>query len=46
MRLSKNFVNEYTNLNKIDFKELANGMLKLGNEYESISSLVNANIFF
>ena len=43
MRLSKNFVNEYTNLNKIDFKELANGMLKLGNEYESISSLVKAS---
>lgn len=42
MRLSKNFVNEYTNLNKIDFKELADGMLKLGNEYESISKLVNA----
>ena len=42
MRLSKNFVNEYTNLNKIDFKELADGMLKLGNEYESITKLVNA----
>ena len=42
MRLSKNFVNEYTNLNKIDFRELADGMLKLGNEYESISKLVNA----
>ena len=43
MRLSKNFVNEYTNLNKINFKELADGMLKLGNEYESISSLVKAS---
>ena len=43
MKLSKNFVNEYTNLNKINFKELANGMLKLGNEYESISSLVSAS---
>ena len=42
MRLSKNFVNEYTNLNNIGFKELADGMLKLGNEYESISKLVNA----
>lgn len=42
MRLSKNFVNEYTNLNNIEFKELADGMLKLGNEYESISKLVNA----
>ena len=43
MRLSKNFVNEYTNLNNIEFKELADGMLKLGNEYESISKLVNAS---
>ena len=43
MRLSKKFLNEYTNLNKINFKELADGMLKLGNEYESISSLVKAS---
>ena len=39
MILSKKFVNDYTNLNKIDFKDLADSMLKLGNEYESISAL-------
>ena len=40
MRLSKKFVNDYTNINNIDFMDLANGMLKLGNEYESVSNLV------
>ena len=42
MKLSKKFVNDYTNLNNIDFKEYANAMLKLGNEYESMGPLVNA----
>ena len=41
MRLSKKFVNDYTNLDNIDFMEYANSMLKLGNEYESISDLVS-----
>ena len=40
MILSKKFVGDYTNLNNIDTKELADKMLKLGNEYESIKSLV------
>ena len=40
MKLSKKFVNDYTNLNNIDFMEYASSMLKLGNEYESISDLV------
>ena len=43
MKLSKKFVNDYTPLDKIDIHELANGMLKLGNEYESITSLVSGN---
>ena len=42
MRLSRKFVNDYTNLEKIDFMEYANSMLKLGNEYESVFDLVNA----
>ena len=41
MRLSKKFVNDYTNIEDIDFLEYANKMLKLGNEYESISNLVS-----
>ena len=42
MKLSKKFVNDYTNLNNIDFKEYADAMLKLGNEYESMGPLVTA----
>ena len=42
MRLSKKFVSEYTPLDNIDFHEYADQMLKLGNEYESITKLVNA----
>ena len=42
MRLSKKFINDYTNINKIDFHEFAEQMVKLGNEYESISKLVDA----
>ena len=41
MRLSKKFVSDYTPLDKIDFMEYANSMLKLGNEYESVSDLVS-----
>ena len=40
MKLSKKFVNDYTNLENIDFMEYASSMLKLGNEYESIKDLV------
>ena len=40
MKLSKKFVNDYTNLNNIDFKELADSMLKMGNEYDDIYPLV------
>ena len=43
MKLSRKFVSEYTNIDKIDFKELADGMLKLGNEYESIKKLITAD---
>ncbi len=42
MILSKKFVNDYTNLNNIDTKELADSMVKLGNEYESVTKLVPA----
>ena len=41
MKLSRKFVNDYTNLNNVDFNEYANSMLKLGNEYESMGPLVN-----
>ncbi len=41
MKLSRKFVNDYTNLYKMDFNEYANSMLKMGNEYESIGPLVN-----
>lgn len=43
MRLSKKFVSDYTNLDKLDFMDYANSMLKLGNEYESVSDLVNVS---
>ena len=43
MRLSKKFISDYTNIDKIDFNEFANEMLKLGNEYESIFNLVEAS---
>ncbi len=42
MRLSKKFISEYTSLENIDFHEYADKMLKLGNEYESITKLVKA----
>ena len=40
MKLSRKFVNDYTNLYKIDFNEYANAMLKMGNEYDDIYPLV------
>ena len=42
MRLSKKFVRENTSLENVDFHEYADRMLKLGNEYESITKLVTA----
>ena len=42
MRLSRNFVNDYTSLKDIDIHEFASSMVKLGNEYESITKLVPA----
>ena len=42
MRLSRNFVNDYTNLKNININELANAMVKLGNEYENVTKLVPA----
>ncbi len=42
MRLSRKFVNDYTSLEKVDIKEFAESMVKLGNEYESITKLVDA----
>ena len=42
MRLSRNFVNDYTNLKNVDIHEFASSMVKLGNEYESVSALVPA----
>lgn len=38
MKLSRNFVNDYTNLENVDIYEYANSMVKLGNEYESIKA--------
>ena len=43
MRLSRKFVNDYTNMYKIDFQEYADRMLKMGNEYESMGRLVNVD---
>ena len=43
MRLSRKFINDYTSLKNVDFKEFAESMVKLGNEYESITKLVNAD---
>ena len=43
MILSKKFVNDYTPLKDITLDDLANRMLKLGNEYESYNKLVNAS---
>ena len=40
MILSKKFVNDYTNLQNIDIHDLADKMVKLGNEYESVKKLV------
>ncbi len=41
MKLSRKFVNDYTNLYNVDWNSYANSMLKMGNEYESMGPLVN-----
>lgn len=43
MLLSKKFVNDYTKIDDLDINEYADGMLKLGNEYDSITPLIKAN---
>lgn len=42
MRVSKSFLNEYVDINNIDFRELAEKMVFAGNEYDSISKISNA----
>ena len=41
MKLSKKFVNDYICLDNIDINVLASSMVKIGNEYDSIKSLIN-----
>jgi phenylalanyl-tRNA synthetase beta chain len=43
MKLSKKFVNDYTDLNDVDTKWLAEGMVRIGNEYDSIKRLVDTD---
>ncbi|MEG0825956.1 MAG: phenylalanine--tRNA ligase subunit beta [Bacilli bacterium] len=42
MKLSKKFLNDYINVTDIDYHELAQKMLKVGNEYEKITKLSSA----
>lgn len=42
MRLSKKFLSDYIDLNGIDFHDLAEKMLFVGNEYENINRLSDA----
>ena len=42
MKLSRKFVNDYTKIDDIDTKYLTNEMVRIGNESESIKSLVFA----
>ena len=43
MRLSRKFISDYIDIDEIDTKELADNMTKIGNEYDNISKLINAN---
>lgn len=43
MKLSRNFVNDYTNLTNTDMNALAESMVRIGNEYESIKKLVDTD---
>lgn len=42
MRLSKNFLNDYIDIKNIDFKEVADKMVFLGNEYEEYKKMCDA----
>ncbi len=42
MKVSKEFLNDYIDISNIDFKEIADKMVFLGNEYDSISKLSSA----
>ncbi len=42
MKLSRNFLNDYIDLSDIDVYELADKMLNVGNEYESIKRLASS----
>lgn len=43
MKVSKDFLNDYVNIKDIDFKTIAEKMVFLGNEYESIKKISEAN---
>ena len=42
MKLSKNFVKDYVDIDDIDIKTLAEDMTRVGNEYDSAEKLINA----
>lgn len=42
MKVSKRFLNDYVDIEKIDFKEIAERLVFLGNEYDSITKLSSA----
>lgn len=42
MKLSKNFVKDYIDIDDIDIKTLAEDMTRVGNEYDSAEKLINA----
>ena len=43
MKLSKNFVNDYIDIEDIDINTLAEDMTRVGNEYDSAEKLINAS---
>ena len=42
MKLSKNFVKDYIDIDDVDIKTLAEDMTRVGNEYDSAEKLINA----
>ena len=42
MRVSKNFLNDYVEINDVDYKDLALKMVFAGNEYESVEQISTA----
>ena len=42
MKLSKKFLNDYLDVNDLDFKQVADDMTNVGNEYASREKLINA----